>query len=243
MIQPSPRERDATTAPHRILVVDDEPLTLRLVEVTLRRAGYEVFTALSGQDALSLIERRGLPHLAIVDILMPGIDGFEFCRKVHAYCDLPVIMLTAVHEKGAVIQGISECAEDYVTKPFNPGELVARVERVLRRFGDFSFPRGPVIDVDQRLAVDFPHQQAIVEGQSVGLTPTESKLLYVLMRNQRQTVTTDSLLRRLWPLKDVFQDALPVHVHRLRQKIEADPGQPRYIVTERDVGYRFAASP
>ncbi len=225
----------------RVLVVDDDEAILRLVRDKLDRAGFDVLTATSGQDALALIERRGLPHLAVVDIMMPGMDGFEFCRSVQAFTDLPVIMLTALDEEETVIRGIQHFAEDYITKPFSPRELVARVERVLRRMGDFGYALDPVIQVDGYLAVDFAHQQAIMNGQPTSLTPTESKILYILMRNAGRVVTTDFLLRRLWPLEEVFEDALRVHIHRLRQKVEPTPARPRYIVTERGIGYSFPA--
>ncbi|MGD8968380.1 MAG: response regulator transcription factor [Anaerolineae bacterium] len=237
----SPLQDRASTVFQRILVVDDDPAILRMVEEKLYRAGYEVFTARSGQEALDVIERRGLPHLAIVDIMMPGMGGFEFCQAVHEFCDLPIIVLSAVDEEETIIRGIRHCAEDYVTKPFSPRELVARVERVIRRIGDFSCNLEPVTEVDDRLAVDFAHQKALVDGRAVDLTPTETKLLYLLMRNAGRVTTTDFLLRRLWPLEQVFEDTLRVHVHRLRKKIELDPGQPQYIATERGLGYRFLA--
>jgi DNA-binding response OmpR family regulator len=225
----------------RVLIVDDDPTILRLVSDKLDRAGFEVFTAASGQQALHTIDRHGLPHLAIVDINMPGMDGFEFCRTVQAYSDLPVIMLTAVDEEETVIRGIEQYAEDYVTKPFSPRELVARVQRVLRRVGDFAYTLEPVTQVDSQLAIDFRHQQAIVEGEPVALTPTETKLLYILMRNAGRTVTHRFLLGRLWPMEEVFEETLRVHVHRLRKKIQGGPSQPQYITTERGVGYRFAS--
>jgi DNA-binding response OmpR family regulator len=173
---------------------------------------------------------------------MPGMDGFEFCQAVQAYSDLPVIMLTAVDEEETVIRGIEQFAEDYVTKPFSPRELVARTERVLRRIGDFAYTLEPITKVDDRLAVDFSHQIAIVEGEPIALTPTETKILYILMRNAGRTVTSDFLLRRLWPLEEVFEDTLRVHIHRLRKKIEIEPKSP-YIVTERGLGYRFVPGP
>ena len=225
----------------RVLIVDDDPMILRLVSDKLNRAGFEVFAATSGQGALQTIDRHGLPHLAIVDINMPGMDGFEFCRTVQAYSDLPVILLTAVDEEETVIRGIEQFAEDYVTKPFSPRELVARVQRVLRRVGDFAYTLEPVTQVDSQLAVDFNHQQAIVKGESIALTPTETKLLYILMRNAGRTVTHGFLLRRLWPMEEVFEDTLRVHVHRLRKKIQGGPSQPQYITTERGIGYRFAS--
>jgi DNA-binding response OmpR family regulator len=223
----------------RILVVDDDPAILRLVSEKLERAGFEVFTATSGQHALDTIEMRGLPHLAIVDINMPGIDGFEFSRTVQKIADLPIILLTAVDEEETVIRGIEHFAEDYVIKPFSPRELIARVQRVLRRIGDFAYALDPVTQVDERLGVDFAHQQAIVDGLTTPLTPTETKLLYILMRNAGRTVTIDFLLRRLWPWEEVYEDTLRVHVHRLRHKIESTPSRPRYIVTERGLGYSF----
>ena len=227
--------------PYRILVVDDDPDILRLVSDRLDRAGFEVLISASGQEALDLIERRGLPHLAIVDLMMPGMDGFQFCQSVQSYSDLPVIMLTAIDEEETVIRGIQHFAEDYVTKPFSPRELVARVERVLRRIGDFGYAMDPVTQVDDYLAVDFAHQQVIVEGGTVSLTPTESKLLYILTRSAGRAVSTDFLLRRLWPFDEVFEDTLRVHIHRLRHKIEPTPSQPQYVITERGLGYRFPA--
>ena len=194
----------------RILVVDDDPRIRRLVELKFSHAGFEVFTAASGQEGLDVIDRRGLPHLAIVDLVMPGMTGFEFCEVVQRFSDLPVILLTAIDEEETVVEGIEQFAEDYVVKPFRPRELLARVQRVLRRIGDFAYTLAPTVDVDQRLAVDFSHQQAIVDGQAVDLTPTETKLLYILMRNAGRVVTTDFLLRRLWPLEDVFEDTLRV---------------------------------
>ena len=225
----------------RILVLDDDPMIRQLVENKLDHAGYAVLTAASGQEALDVISHHGLPHLAIVDIIMPGMDGFEFCRSVQEYTDLPVIMLTAVDEEETVIRGIERYAEDYIIKPFSPRELIARVQRILRRMGDFAYTLDSVIQVDDRLAVDYVHQQARIEGQTIYLTPTETKILYILMRNAGQIVTAEFLLRRLWPLEEIYEDTLRVHIHRLRKKLEAHPSKPRYILTERGLGYTFAA--
>lgn len=239
---PSPQmTSDLPANLQRILVVDDDPAVLRLVKDKLEHSGFLVFTASSGEQALDVIGRRGLPHLAIVDINMPGMNGFAFCQAVQAFSDLPIILLTAVDEEETIIRGINYFAEDYVIKPFSPRELVARVQRVLRRIGDFAYALEQVTRVDDHLAVDFSHQRVLLDGQPVALTPTETKLLYILMRNAGRTVTSDFLLRRLWPLDEVFEDTLRVHVHRLRQKIEPNPAQPTYIVTERGVGYSFPA--
>ena len=226
---------------YRILVLDDNFSMLRLVSTALQKSGFQVSTASSAEEGLDLIRRHGLPHLALVDIHMPyGMNGFEFCESVLAYSDLPIIMLTAVDEDETIIQTIDQYAEDYITKPFNPGELVARVRRVLRRIGDFAYTLTAETVVDGRLKVSFPFQRVYIDGNEVALTPTETKLLYILMRNAGQTVTTDFILRRLWPMETVYEDRLRVYVHRLRRKIESRPEEPAYILSQRGVGYSFA---
>lgn len=226
----------------RILVVDDDPAILRLLRDKLENSGYEVFWAASGAEALDMLARRGLPHLAIVDINMPGMTGLQFAKEVQEFSDLPIIMLSAVDEEETIIDTITRFAEDYITKPFSPRELVARVQRVLRRMGDYSYALELITQIDRYLAVDFPHQRAYIEGIAVALTPTETKLLYLLIRNAGRIVTSDFLLRRLWPLDEVYEDTLRVHIHRLRHKIEPAPSRPRYILTERGLGYSFPAS-
>lgn len=230
----------------KILTVDDDAFNLRIVRHALEQADYKVMTASSGEEALTLIKRQGLPHLAVVDIHMPpGMSGFEFCRTIHQFSDLPVIMLTAVGEESTVVEGLEKHAEDYIIKPFVPGELVARINRVLRRIGDFAYTLDPITHIDERLSIDFPSRQAIIEDKPVSLTPTETKLLYILMRNAGRTVTTDFILRRLWPLEPAYEDRLHVHMHRLRRKIEdkEDKTRLRYIVSERGLGYTFQITP
>jgi len=229
----------------KILAVDDDPFNLRIVAHAIEQAGFDVYTAASGEEALSVITSQGLPHLAIVDIHMPpGMSGFEFCRTVHQFSDMPIILLTAVNEESTVVEGLEEHAEDYIIKPFSPGELVARVKRVLRRMGDFAFALDPLTRVDDRLVIDFPGRQALINGKPNSLTPTETKLLYILMRSAGHTVNTDFILRRLWPMEPAFEDRLHVHMHRLRRKIEdkEDKSRPRYIVSERGEGYTFRAT-
>jgi DNA-binding response OmpR family regulator len=229
--------------PYHILVVDDSEMILRLVSLALENAEFKVVTASSGEEGLELIQRFGLPHLALVDINMPpGMDGFEFCEKVLEFSDLPIIMLTAINHEDTIIQAIDQFAEDYITKPFNSGELVSRVRRVLRRITDFGYTNDPVTRVDDRLSVDFPNRKIIVDGNDVPMTPTEAKLLYIMIRSAGRTVTTDFLLRRLWPLERVGEDRLRVNIHRVRRKIEEKGGTP-YIVSERGVGYTFTVIP
>lgn len=227
---------------YKILVVDDNAYTLRIVKHSLGQAGYAVGTVMSGEEGLKEIEDQGLPHLAIVDLHMPpGMSGFEFCRTIHQYSDVPVIMLTAVGEESTVLEGLENHAEDYIVKPFSPGELVARVGRLIRRMGEFAYPLKAVTIVDARLKINFPQRQAIVNEEPVSLTPTETKLLYILMRNAGSIVSTEYILRRLWPSEPAFEDRLHVHLHRLRRKLETglDKGQSTYIVSERGSGYMF----
>lgn len=223
----------------RILVVDDNTYTLHIVNHTLEQAGYEVSTAISGPEALKLINRHGLPHLAIVDLHMPEMSGFEFCRTLHEFSDVPVIMLTAVTTEETIIEGLEEYAEDYIVKPFNPPELIARVRRVLARMDDYTYTLDSTTRIDDRLLINFPLREATVDGESVSLTPTETKLLYILVRNAGRIVTTDFLLNRIWPMQEAQEDRLHVHVHRLRRKIEKDHNHPAYIIAERGIGYTF----
>lgn len=228
---------------YHILAVDDSPMILRLVALTLEGANFKVTTASSGEEGLELIRRFGLPHLALVDINMPpGMDGFEFCEKVLEFSDLPIIMLTAINHEETIIQAIDQFAEDYITKPFGSGELVSRIRRVLRRIGDFGYTNDPVIRIDHHLSIDFPNRTAIVAGADIPLTPTEAKLLYILIRSAGRTVTTDFLMRRLWPMERVGEDRLRVNIHRVRRKIETSEGEP-YIISERGIGYTFIVIP
>jgi DNA-binding response OmpR family regulator len=210
-----------------ILAVDDNAYTLRIVQHTLRQADYEPMTAVSGEEALEAIRMRGLPDLAIVDLHMPGgMSGFEFCHSVHQFSDLPIIMLTAVGDEDTVLEGLEKHAEDYIVKPFGSGELVARVSRILGRMGRMNFASTPLTHVDEQLQINFPDREALVNEKPVALTPTETRLLYILMRQAGEPA---------------FEDRLHVHLHRLRRKIEDEQSDtPReYIMSERGKGYVF----
>ncbi len=233
---------DFSPESYRILAVDDSHSILEVVRSTLRQHGFQAVTADSGEAALALLENEGLPHLALIDINMPlGMDGLELCEKMHQFCDLPIIMLTAVEETSTIVEAIDRFAEDYMTKPVKPGELLARVRRVLRSIGNFAYPLTPFVQVDENLSVNFAKLTAVVQGNEVSVTPTEAKLLYILMRQKGEIVSSDFMLRRLWPAKDEFadEDRLRVYVHRLRNKIEAKKSGTRYIVSKRRKGYVF----
>ena len=223
----------------RILAIDDDPEVLELITATLADAGYEVMTAETAEMALNLMNDEGLPHLAVIDIRLPGLDGLSLCQRIHDISDVPVIMLTVVDDEETVVKTIEQYAEDYMIKPFNPAELAARVGRILKRLGDFSYTMQAMITIDENLSVDFVRQKAVINGRPLALTPTETKLLYILMQNAGKTVLTSYILARVWPNQSADENTLRVHIHRLRQKIEVAPSRPRYIVTERGAGYSF----
>jgi DNA-binding response OmpR family regulator len=223
----------------RVLTVDDDPAILLVEEKALSQAGFEVWAARSGEAGLEVLRRKGLPHLVVVDLLMPGMGGLDLCRQIKEWSDVPLFILTSVGTKETLIDAIERFAEDYLVKPFDPRELVARANRVLRRIGDFPYLLEPVTAVDGTLSVDFVHQRAILGGQEVALGPIESKLLYLLMKGAGRPQSNAHLLARIWPNQEVFEDTLRVHVHRLRRKIEPQPDAPRYVVTERGIGYSF----
>lgn len=223
----------------RLLLVDDEDDIRWMVGAFLETEGYEVLTAASAEEALRCVETEGIPHLAVIDIMMPEVDGIELARRLHEFSDLPIIMLTAVDDQKTVTAAIREFAEDYVVKPFDAEELAARVRRVLGRFETFGHASGPALRVDDRLTLELVAGRALVDGAEVELTPTEGRLLHVLVRNAGRPVSTAHLLQRVWPRQEVFEDSLRVHVHRIRRKIERDPKTPGYLLTERGLGYRF----
>lgn len=223
-----------------ILVVDDSVEALEILRRTLERVGYRVWTAISGEEALHHVADRGLPQLAIVDLHMPpGMDGFELCERLNQFSDLPVIMLTAVDEADTVVRAIQQFAEDYVIKPFSPSELVARIKRVLDRVGQFPYSTSSPLQVDPKLSIDFAGRKLLKDGETSSLTPTEARLLYILMRHSGETVETEFLLRRMWPREITYEDRLHVYVHRLRNKLKEVEGKHQYVISERGVGYRF----
>lgn len=229
-----------TDVPPAVLVVDDSREALQVVQHTLEEADFVPVTASSGESALERIAEKGLPHLAVVDLKMPpGMDGFEFCDQLYQISDVPVIMLTGVDESETVVQGLQQYAEDYVLKPFNPDELVARVRRVLARVGKFPYRMAVPIVVDDCLRVDFPARKVLIEDDKASLTPTEARLLYILMRTPGKTVTSNFLLRRMWPMEHAYEDRLHVYIHRLRSKLQVGQLKHQYVVSKRGVGYRF----
>jgi DNA-binding response OmpR family regulator len=225
----------------RILIVDDDPNLLVLLADQLRADGYEIATARDGDEALRRL-RAGWPDLLIVDMMMPRMDGLTLAREIKTHADLPIIVLSAIDAGDSKADLLEEVAEDYVTKPYHYPELRARINRVLRRLGD-KVPRQS-LDLGPDLTLDLHRREATVRGQTVQLTPTESRLLYALAANIGQTVTTETLLARGWAeTEDADPSYVWVTMRRLRQKVEVDPNRPMYVQTVRGVGYRLAVTP
>ena len=220
-----------------ILVVDDEARIVKLVRDYLTRAGFDVLDARDGDAALTMarVER---PDLIILDLMLPGVDGLDICRRLRQESDVPIIMLTARVEEADRIVGLELGADDYVTKPFSPGELVARVRATLRRASGEMGPGTMLRAGDVEL--DTASLTATVAGEPVDLTPTEFQLLAALVRQPGRIFTREQLLEAVHGVAfDGYDRSVDSHVKNLRRKIESDPRQPRYIQTVYGVGYRF----
>ncbi|MCK4403318.1 MAG: response regulator transcription factor [Dehalococcoidia bacterium] len=228
------RKQDKT-----ILVVDDEPRIIEAVAMNLELEGYQVSGTSNGYEALKKLTEE-LPELVILDVMMPEMDGFETLKKIREVSTVPVIMLTVKGEEIDKVKGLDLGADDYVTKPFSPKELVSRVKAVLRRVEMPSPVPKSEIHVDDNLSIDFSRYKVIVKGKEVHLRPTEYRLLYHLVSNAGRVLTHETLLRKVWGYEYRDEDHyLWLYITYLRQKIEEDPKHPKYILGERGIGYRF----
>jgi two-component system KDP operon response regulator KdpE len=223
----------------RVLVVDDEPEAIKYVSTNLRVRGYEVLTAEDGLAALRAFD-QSIVDLVILDIMMPGPDGFEVCRAIRKRSDVPIIMLSARGQERDIVRALNLGADDYLTKPFGVEEMLARVRAALRRTTQIgAAPRPPL--VVEGLEIDFGARQVTVAGQGVKLTPTEYDLLAHLAVNAGRVLTHRSLLQAVWgPEYGDETEYLWAYIRRLRRKIEADPSNPRHVLTQPGVGYYFA---
>lgn len=230
---------DTASRKYRILVVDDERRMVGFIRLNLEQDGYEVIEASNGTEALDRL-RDSLPDLILLDVMMPDIDGFEVLRMIREISQVPVIMLTAKGEENDKVKGLELGADDYVTKPFSPRELVSRVKAVLRRGSTFEEDEEGAIEVDDRLRIDFSRREVWVEDELVKLRPTEYRLLYHLVQNAGWVLTHDQILTKVWGYE--YRDEphyVRLYINYLRKKIEENPSDPKYILTERGVGYRF----
>ncbi len=226
-------------ARRKILAVDDEPRVLDFIRLSLERAGYDVLEAMDGLEALQKV-REELPDLVLLDVGLPQLDGFEVLKLIREVSQVPVIMVTVRGEEADKIRGLELGADDYVTKPFNPNELLARIKAVLRRVEATSPTTRGVLKVDDYLTIDFEEREVIVNGQRIPLRPTEYRLLYHLVQNAGRTIPYETLLVKVWGHE--YRDEIHyvhLYVTYLRRKIEPDPQNPRYILTKRSVGYAF----
>jgi two-component system KDP operon response regulator KdpE len=223
-----------------VLVVDDEERMAHFVRLNLEQDGFQVVEAYRGLDAIQKM-RDSMPDLILLDVMMPDIDGFEALQMIREFSSVPVIMLTAKGEEEDKVRGLELGADDYITKPFSPRELTSRVKAVMRRAEmATASPTHEMIDVDDRLKIDFGKREVWVDGEIVKLRPTEYRLLYHLVQNAGWVLTYDQLLAKVWGYE--YRDEphyVRLYINYLRQKLEPDLANPRYIFTERGVGYRF----
>jgi len=227
------------TAAPRVLVVDDDLTVRDVVRRYLERAGYQVAVAGDGESALRLAETVR-PDLVVLDLMLPGIDGLEVCRRLRTQSQMPVVMLTALGDEQERILGLEIGADDYVTKPFSPRELTLRVGSVLRRAGTIA---GPTVALEQvvdgDLVIEPGARKATLRGELLSLTAREFDLLVFLMNHEGTAFTRDDLLSKVWGWDFGDHSTVTVHVRRLREKIEKNPAEPRRIATVWGVGYRY----
>lgn len=225
-----------------VLVIDDDLALRRVLDRGLADAGYTVQTVLESQAALDVITKQP-PDIVLLDLMLPGVDGFELCQQLREWTNVPIIMLTARAAEQDIVRGLQLGADDYLTKPFRLHELVARIEAVLRRTAPEGMPGGISLIQIEHLAVDLAQRRVTVRGTAVRLTPTEYGILAFLALHAGQVLTHDQILKAVWgDSYGVENNYLWVHMAHLRQKIEEDPKQPRYILTERGIGYRLVTA-
>ncbi len=222
----------------KILVVDDEQPIVELITMNLQLEGFQVIAAHDGYEALEKVT-RDMPDLVVLDVMMPDMDGFETLQKIRKLSPLPVIFLSVRGQEFDRVRGLDLGADDYMTKPFSPRELVSRIRAVLRRTEAKSLASSEIV-VDEDLRINFDQRKVVVRGQEIPLRPTEHRLLYQLVSNAGKLLSHETLLSRVWGPEYRDEDHyVRLYITYLRQKIEKDPKNPRYILSERGLGYRF----
>jgi len=227
----------------KVLVVDDEPAQLRLVDQVLTSNGYDVIKAGSGQEAVRIVYERK-PDLVLLDVMMPEIDGWQTCRLVREVSDVPVIMLTGKrHSEDDIVRGLECGADEYLAKPVGNRELLARVRAALRRAEQPSRVNKSVLFTNDYITVDVAERKVSVNGERLKLTPREFRLLALLVENADRILSHQQVLENVWGWEYIDDvDYVRIYISHLRQKIEPDPSQPRYILTEPGVGYYFCSA-
>jgi len=223
----------------KILVVDDEPRMVQLISMNLKMEGFNVATASNGFEAVEKVTRE-LPDLVLLDIMMPDMDGFETLKKIREISSVPIIFLSVKGEEYDRVRGLDLGADDYITKPFSPRELISRIKAVLRRTEPETSIRNSEIVIDEDLKINFDQRKVYVRGKEIKLRPTEYRLLHQLVTNPGKLLTHETLLSRVWGPEYRDEDQyVRLYITYLRQKIEKDPKNPKYILSERGLGYRF----
>ncbi len=234
-------DRPSAPEPMRILVVDDDPPSVKMTAFLLREEGYEVLTAPNGREALRVLEREQL-DLVLLDVMMPGLDGFEILKQIRGRWGVPVIFVSAKGETADRVMGLELGADDYLAKPFEPAELLARVKAVLRRTEAYALGSDAADRIEAAgIRLDpLTNRAELPGGRVVELTPIECRLLHCLMRNAGRVLTHDQLLNSVWgPNYGGYPNQIAVYMRRLRTKIEKNPDEPVHLITVRGVGYRF----
>jgi len=223
----------------KILIIDDDVNLGQTIKLTFARVGAEVFTAVDGRDGLrQFYENR--PDLVILDVRMPDINGWETCRQIRLLSNVPIIMLTTLDNDEDIIRGLDYGADDFVTKPFSRDVLLARARAVLRRTELSTEPEDQLLYNDSYLLIDLRKHRIEVNGQVVQLSSTEFRLLAYLLQNAGQLLSYQNILDKVWGWEyQNSSDYVHVYVSHLRRKLEADPRNPKYLLTERGIGYRF----
>ena len=223
-----------------ILVVDDEPHIVQFTAMNLEVEGFNVATASNGKDALALLSEQEGIDLVVLDVMMPEVDGFETLRRIREQSSVPVIFVTVRGDESDRVEGLDLGADDYLTKPFSPRELVSRIRALFRRIEATEPPPLQEVVVDDWLTIDFDRSMVSANGTEMRLRPTEYRLLYQLVNNAGQLLSHDTLLERVWgPEYRGEHQYVRTYVTYLRQKLERDPRAPEYILSERGLGYRF----
>jgi len=221
-----------------VLVVDDEPIVRQVIVRYLERDGHRILEAATGDEAASLLERDP-PSLVVLDVMLPGIDGFELCRRIRASSDLPIVLLTARGEEADRIVGLELGADDYLTKPFSPRELAVRVRNLLRRAASVEDGDSSAVTFGD-LEIDAVTREARKGGERLKLTLKEFDLLWFLATHRRRVFTREELMDRVWGYRSQLDTGtLTVHIRRLRAKVEDDPAHPKHLETVWGVGYRL----
>jgi len=223
----------------KILVVDDEPQIIKFITMNLEAEGFRVLGAHDGYEALEKVTKE-LPNLVILDVMMPDMDGFKTLKKIRELSSVPVIFLSVKGQELDRVYGLDLGADDYMTKPFSPRELVSRMRAVLRRTEAKNLASASEIVIDNDLSINFDQRKVIVRGREIQLRPTEHRLLHQLVGNAGKLLSHETLLSRVWGPEYRDEDHyVRLYITYLRQKVEKDPKNPKYILSERGLGYRF----